>query len=618
MSNITLQSNALPKRDRQAERVTRMAQVLQSFSSGFTLRPVHLNVVKDSGVPAWSSSDRIWIDETMLDDLTTAKGVASIKGLTLHEIAHILLTPRAGSDLGSWVQENSQYHTAFNALEDQRIESLLIASYPSIKDWFVATITHYLLSDAQSWVGAYPLVYGRKYLDQTIRSGMRSLYSNPENLAEIERIVGEYRTLNLANNSNTDKAIELIVAFKAVLDAQTALPDPHGHGQREDAVSETNLKSRPWNADKQDKAIDSLEKQDAETEQDDADETESASGTPSESADGAESEQDGSTQTPAQPEAEQTTKPSDAQNSAGAGGNEEALRDAVEKALEQSNTEVMERLEDKIQNDIDLYNGDVLLEGEVLPDPARSEHETTHAVSASAVRASEEFLFELQALRAKYEPSWLEYTDSGSINPVRWERGCELHEAYDRYEEGREDATDIEAVVLLDVSGSMRGLAVEAHESMWAIKNALDGINASTSVVAYSDGKDSALTLYSRDETVGSDMRYIGALWGTDPTKALQYAQGVLANSNRAIKLLIIITDGEWNGDCLERTEKSIVEMREGGVLTSLAWLESWDIDLNKRNLHGAEIVSHVRKPSDLFALARSIVDVGINRQLAR
>ena len=111
MSNITLQSNALPKRDRQAERVTRMAQVLQSFSSGFTLRPVHLNVVKDSGVPAWSSSDRIWIDETMLDDLTTAKGVASIKGLTLHEIAHILLTPRAGSDLGSWVQENSQYHT---------------------------------------------------------------------------------------------------------------------------------------------------------------------------------------------------------------------------------------------------------------------------------------------------------------------------------------------------------------------------------------------------------------------------------------------------------------------------------------------------------------------------
>jgi hypothetical protein len=47
-----------------------------------------------------------------------------------------------------------------------------------------------------------------------------------------------------------------------------------------------------------------------------------------------------------------------------------------------------------------------------------------------------------------------------------------------------------------------------------------------------------------------------------------------------------------------------------------LAWLCSWDINLERKNLHGAEIVCHVRNASDLFHLGRSIVEVGIERQL--
>jgi hypothetical protein len=111
-------------------------------------------------------------------------------------------------------------------------------------------------------------------------------------------------------------------------------------------------------------------------------------------------------------------------------------------------------------------------------------------------------------------------------------------------------------------------------------------------------------------------MNFIPCLGGTDPTVALQYANGVLANSTRAIKLLIVITDGEWNPDSLERTEELIRTMRDGGVLTSLAWLEDRGINLDSKNLHGAEIVCHVRNASDLFHLGRSIVEVGIERQL--
>jgi hypothetical protein len=113
-------------------------------------------------------------------------------------------------------------------------------------------------------------------------------------------------------------------------------------------------------------------------------------------------------------------------------------------------------------------------------------------------------------------------------------------------------------------------------------------------------------------------MNFIHPDNGTNPTKALQYAQGVLANSNRAIKLLIVITDGEWNSACLETTENTIRAMRDGGVLTSLAWLYKGNLDLAQQNLHGAEIVSHVRDASDLLHLGRSIVEVGIQRQLTR
>jgi hypothetical protein len=178
----------------------------------------------------------------------------------------------------------------------------------------------------------------------------------------------------------------------------------------------------------------------------------------------------------------------------------------------------------------------------------------------------------------------------------------------------REDATDIECIILLDVSGSMSGFEVEAHESMWAIKNALDSIQASTTVVAYSDGSYSSRLLYSGNEKADSDMRVIRNLYGTDPYKALQYAKYLLAGSTRAIKLLIVITDGMWNGKVQESNE-TIIDIRNGGVITTLAYLSPYN--QTAIDGHGCEIVSHVTKPSDLFDLGQAIVEVGINRQLA-
>ena len=292
----------------------------------------------------------------------------------------------------------------------------------------------------------------------------------------------------------------------------------------------------------------------------------------------------------------------------------EALEKELQDALQSKLDESLERLDDKLNNDIDIYNGDILLEGERLPDPEAYKYAQQEPVSPEAVEGAEAFASELRRLRADFDPAWHRRVDTGRINPSRWEQGCEFDEAFDRYENGRADATDIEAVVLLDVSGSMGSQIRQASESMWAIKKALDVINATTSVVGYSD---SDMMIYRPDERAGDRMTYVGVHGGTNPTKSLQYAQGLLANSNRAIKLLIVITDGEWDSSSLEKSEQSIREMRDGGVLTSLAWLANYNLDLQEKNLHGAEIVSHVRNASDLVHLGRSLVQVAIERHLA-
>ena len=663
--SITLKHNDSVQQSRQKERLTRMTQVIQSFASGFTLRSVGVKLTRGSNAPAFSSSDRIWFNEDMIADLSTRSGVASLKGLTMHEIAHILLTPRTGSEIRQWVIEEELFR-AFNALEDQRIESQLIALYPSIKDWFSATMSEYLLKTPNHWVVAFPLIHGRKYLDAKVRLMVKRVFKHQDRVGALARVIDEYRTLNMTDDADVETAKDLIRDYHS-LTKDIVLDNPNGHDHRPVDEQETNSKSPTitkkkqreaservenepeelepefneddWSFDEDDEdesddedydgdgseyEDESDESDDSEDEDyddsdaDDSDEGDDSSdeyGDADDSSDGIESEtgRDGTPSDNAGSDDADSDADADADSIQpnAEGGIEQGKHDVLENLLKDALDQTLDRLNDKIAKDIDLYNGDILLEGEVLPDPPRHEHMRTQAVSTEVVQASDAFKEELIRLRSQYDPAWERRVSSGRINAVRWEQGCEVDEAFDRFDMGKNDATDIEAVILLDISGSMVSQASTAYESMWAIKNALDGINASTSVVAWSsegwrDKNSGTYTLYSADEKATGEMNYISPDGGTNPTKALQYAQGLLANSKRAIKLLIVITDGQWETSCLERTEENIRAMRDGGVLTSLAWLSPY---MNEdENLHGAELVCHVRSARDLFELGRSIV----------
>ena len=193
----------------------------------------------------------------------------------------------------------------------------------------------------------------------------------------------------------------------------------------------------------------------------------------------------------------------------------------------------------------------------------------------------------------------------------------DLDEAFDLWDTGREDVIDIECVIALDVSGSMAYVIENAYQSMWAIKRALDKVGASTTVVTFATEGEERL-VYSADEKAELSYRSAGVGGGTQPSKAINYAKYVLANSNRAIKIFIAITDGEWYGEDNKMSEDAIAQLRKGGIITALGMIDSQSLEHGDVTIngHGCESIALINDMGQLFTLAKDMVRVGIKRNL--
>ena len=294
------------------------------------------------------------------------------------------------------------------------------------------------------------------------------------------------------------------------------------------------------------------------------------------------------------------------ENGGGAGKNPESVKKA-QQALADALKEAVDNLTEDIRSDASAINGaDFGLEGghAVSLDKAKP---VEYSVSPEAVLASNAFGRELEELRVAHEAGWNRRTKSGKLNIGRIIKGCEFDEAFDKFQVGRADAVDIEAVVLLDTSGSMNSMARSAFESMWAIKRGLDAVHASTTVVTFDDDAE---RLYDADEPAGKTMRYAFSGGGTTPLKAMRYARNVLAQSDRKVKVLFTITDGSWGNDDKEVDIVNI--LREGGVVTALVTLGGYSY-----GNHAHELSAVANQPSALLGLARQLVGVATERNLA-
>jgi hypothetical protein len=578
--------------DRNTERLLRMTQVFSKFAGTLTLRPIKVEVSRDGqgNAPAWSDSDSITFAHNHVGDLTDPRQVTALKGLSLHEISHIMLTPRYGSILAKNVQK-AKVWPAFNALEDQRIEMAMTAKFSSVSDWLVATIAEHLLKNTQQIPVSFPLIYGRKYLPVEIRKIVRDSYERPQDVAELSSLIDRYIVLNLGDPKNYAEALKIIVRYNELVNGlegkNPAYPEwGAGWDRIVDPNRHCDRKTGEWKV-SQSKAL-SKSQQESMVAKVKADNGEDY----------------GELGDSGNPGNDPAFGPE-----AGHGGSlEQILKDTVDKVI---TTRARE-----ISQSIKQFSGEAELSGAAMKPLPRHEWSYDKAPSLSAIQSAKSFANELEQLKALHDPAWLRQQSQGRLNVQRYVAGCDVDEAFDQWDSGREDAVDIEAVVLLDISGSMSWTLNSAYESMWAIKRALDKVNASTTVLTF--GSKSSL-LYSADERASTMLKYAGSEGSTEPLKALRYAKSVLANSNRAIKIVISITDGVWWGG--QEPDEILQYLRKAGVLTALAYVSDPSCqragDTTRIDTHGCAVAVNVTDGKDLFTLARQMVKVGVHKNLA-
>jgi hypothetical protein len=640
------------------QRQARFAEVASKVASAISRQKV--GVTFDPSIvppaPAWSNERSIWFAKEQFPDLTTPTGVVQARGLLLHELGHILFTPRRGSRLSQLI--NSDFKTmhrnfrAMNALEDQRLESLLVAKFKrAVAPWFTAMVVQYLLASPEMVSVQFPLIYGRKYLPLEVRQMVRDAFLFPELDAEFAEVIDAYRKVVFPRDA--DYAFELVKRYADLMErVQTQLPPQDGgcvfptgctDGEKTDNY-EATPSTKPVKVEEQEQLVEEMEKTDGEETTPPTDPSDDASNDPSDGgdADGDEDtdtdgDADGDTDTdgdedtdtdgepidtdrggdrfvPVQPSGDAPSdEPSDAPSEDGGttAGTQSAT--GLPEVLEQVIERVMADLSQQVSAQMEALGGN----GELQPygEPEPKDAKTTESrPSDNAPRIAGLFADELRRLKADHEPAWERETPDGKLNVKRFalEEDIDFDKVFDRWQDGKQDATSIETVICLDTSGSMSSDAPLAFQSMWQVKRALDSLgDANTTVVCYDS--DTRI-LYRASDRTTSTIKTSPVGGGTNPVSAIAYANDVLARSDKPIKLLINITDGDWayEAECNEMVKA----MRKAGVLTGLAFIGQTAVE--QVNAHESEVVTAVQSGADLLKFGRAMVNLGIARHLSK
>ena len=620
MFDEDLNNSRYNARDEEAQiravRLSALCRVYEQADRVLSGDPVIVNVMTSGPAPAWSDGQAIYLNAEEIDEIDL-ETLTQINGLNYHELAHHLYTPRRGTELIKWVMENDYMQSA-NMLEDQRIETLLTARYPSIAPYLTATVARWLSGTPDEAQANYMLVRGRRYLPLEIREGFRDLFFKPELVPVIADIVDEYRLLAFPRDYSRAKV--LIKRWNDEVLANLDLPElPKGPGGCTNRDPIVKGRPEPGKAQEKDaKRGQGMGK--AESTQ-----VSRKPAEPGEQQDKDTSKQDGPQYVPqsaqealdlreAQQQSQQppSNEPGKGHHDS-KGGIPESLRQVLDKTVD----DVLERKD--VQQDVKAKQK-VIVGGDGKHDDAlhSGKYDLTD-VPQDAISTYRRFARELERLRDECEPTWHRQQASGKLNVQRVIRGCEIDEAFDRWDEGT-DGADVEAVILVDRSGSMSSNNNDANASIacWTIKRSLEQIGAPVTVYAFDDQAEVA---YKRNEaTNATRYKFIYGNGGTDPYSSLLSAEQLLMASRKKNKMLFIVTDGCFNAD---KNDEVIERIAKRGVLTVMTLImNSTELQYYENRgqtedsfRHGAEIFGNINNAQDLLPFARQVVSGAIRKR---
>ena len=594
-----------------------LCRVYEQADRVLTGDPILVHVMPNGPAPAWSDGAAIYINQEQIDEIDI-ETLTAVTGLNYHELAHHFYTPRKGTELIKWVLDNN-YMTATNILEDQRIETLLVARYPAVAPYLINTVARWLGETPEEVAGTYPLIRGRRYLPVEIREAYRDEFAQPELIPVIADIVDQYRLLAFPRDYS--KAKVLIERFTdevlKPLDMQNLSGGPNGCGSRDPMV-----KGRPEPGKMQEKdsvraggmgkaegaykAKAKVSSQAQPNTNNDGD-TGPAPQSASEALDLREANQQANVDAPP------SMKPGTGHHES-KGGVPDNIKDMLDKAVDDvyENKAVQQDIKAKQRV---IVGGD----GKFEESTKLGKFDLTDA-PADAVSMYRRFARELERLRDECEPGWNKGVPSGRLNVQRVINGCEIDEAFDRWEEGN-DGANVEAVILVDRSGSMGSNNNDRNASIacWTIKRALEAIDAPVTVYAFDDRNEIA---YKRTERAHKTrFKFIYGSGGTNPYGALVAAEQLLMSSRKKNKMLFIITDGVFNAD---KNDEIIERISRRGILTSMTLIMDdreydWytkQYNQDETNLrHKAEVFGRINTARDLLPFAKAVVMGAIKKR---
>ena len=556
---------------------------------------------KEMDTTATNNGRDIVFNSNLIEDLDTDT-IVSMNGTNYHELAHILFSPRAGSSLGQFVS-NNKMRRAFNMLEEARIEKMLVAKYPSTRMFLEATVLDYALKDSpDNWGNMFPVVTGRRYLDLELRQMIADKFIESygvEMAQKVSSIVNEYGSLVFPTDFT--RGMELIAEYSELVgldsepQGQSPIPNGNcdGHNHNERPVLQ---KGRPASTREQERL---QNKESGESEnlsgEDTANGKEGGNGKKSALGVGGDGGQ-------YQGEEKSYTN------------SDEAIAQALTERLKAITSDGI--VKEKVREVRKAITGN----DEVRSTLKNSKH-YDYEVSVTASNFARRFGSELERMVRDSDPHWDRFLPSGKLNVTRTMTPDvnAIGQMFDVWDTGN-DNTDIEAVILLDNSGSMGGLMNEVCEKAWIIKRGIEAIDGSVTV--YNFHSDSEMLYSKKDKAKPRQFRSVYATGSTNPLTALVEAERTLTTTDKHIKMLFVVTDGEWENT--EECDTIIKRLNAKNIITCVVYMGDYQ---NVRNLvdeskhgnewaknyltrlrHGAGIFKAVASPKDVLELAVDIV----------
>jgi hypothetical protein len=556
---------------------------------------------KEMDTHATNNGREIIFNSNLIEDLDN-QTIVSMNGANYHELSHILFSPRAGSSLGQHVTSNKMKR-AFNILEEARAEKLLVTKYPSTRLFLEANVLEYALKgDPDEWGDMFPVVTGRRYLDIDIRQMIADKFIEKYGLelaTNVHSIVNEYRSLSFPTDFT--RGMELITEFTKIVGLDTEPPkrSPQDGGDNHNGRP-VPTKGRPENGKEQSRL---QEKKDGNV--------------------GLVETLEGG-----EPKDSETNEQGGEPNHS-VGGDATDEMDVKQKQYSDEDNAIAKLLNDrmkdiitnpKVTNEVRETRKAITGNDDVRGTLKSTSH-FDRVVSPDSKNFARRFGTELERMVRDSDPSWDKFLPSGKLNISRTMNPDinAIGQMFDVWDTGNSN-TDIESVILLDNSGSMGYYMNEVCEKAWIIKRGIETIDGNVTVYNFHSWSE---LLYDKSEKAKPlTHRSMYARGSTNPMTALIEAERILTNSDKSIKLLFIVTDGEWenNGDC----DSIIARLNKKGVTTCVVFMgdvkhiknliadsrngEPYAVQTLRKLRHNSTIFKAVTRPRDVLEVAVDIV----------